>query len=122
MQKFEQLNTLADTSTTVKLKNYLTETYTGPISIGTPPQNFDMVFDTGSSDLRVVSKKAPEKNQVNYLNYYDNTRSSSYSVPSGGTQSFRVEYGLGKVNGSTSADVVTLGGLSASEQVFGEVT
>ncbi|KAM5238194.1 renin [Ctenodactylus gundi] len=103
----------------VLLTNYLNTQYFGEIGIGTPPQIFKVVFDTGSANLWVPSTKC-------YLydvacashKRYDSTESSSYIK--NGTRII-LHYGSGDVTGFLSQDVVTVGGITVT-QAFGEIT
>ena len=106
-------------STTIK--DYANAQYYGAISIGNPPQSFQVIFDTGSSNLWVPKVGCSHCGNPLFgsKSKYDHDSSQSY-VEDGGE--FAIQYGSGSVSGFFSQDTVTLADdLAVQSQRFAEV-
>jgi len=110
-------------SENVSIKDYANAQYFGTVKIGTPPQEFTVIFDTGSSNLWVP--KVDCKNcGYWFINggkaKYNDAKSSSF-VKDG--SDFHIQYGSGDVKGFFSNDKVTFADdLVISNQKFAEVS
>ena len=102
----------------IPLSDYQEAQFYGPIGLGTPAQTFQVIFDTGSSNLWVPSKQCTAIS-CRLHNRYDSTLSSTYKA--NGT-AFSITYGSGSISGFGSNDVCTLGDLQIQNQDFAEVT
>uniref|UniRef100_H2M409 renin n=1 Tax=Oryzias latipes TaxID=8090 RepID=H2M409_ORYLA len=101
------------------LTNYLDTQYFGEISIGSPAQMFNVVFDTGSANLWVPSQScSPFSTACFTHNRYDASHSRTYVENGTG---FSIQYASGNVRGFLSEDVVVVGGIPVV-QVFAEAT
>ncbi|XP_020108048.1 aspartic proteinase-like [Ananas comosus] len=103
----------------VPLKNYLDAQYFGEIGIGTPPQNFTVIFDTGSSNLWVPSSKCYFSIACLFHHKFKASKSSSYTKNG---ESCKITYGSGTISGFFSQDHVLVGDLLIKDQVFIETT
>ena len=101
-----------------ELRNFKNSQYVGTIGIGTPPQPFSVIFDTGSSNLWVPSVACDQPGCVTHTRF-DSHLSSSYSTNG---SLFGIRYGTGEVTGRVAQESVTLGPLTVVGQLFGEVT
>jgi len=107
-------------TTTVYLTDYEDTQYYGPITLGTPPQDFTVVFDTGSSNLWVPSANCALIDIACRTHNQYNANASSTYVANG--ESFSIEYGSGSLKGYLSQDTLGVGDFSIVNQVFAEAT
>ncbi len=105
---------------------FLRSSFVGTISLGTPPQYFRVIFDTGSANLWVPSVmcmfagQQPDRTCLAKKFKYDSRKSTSYRKVG---QKFQIRYGSGALWGFLSGETVGLGGsLAVPDQVFAEAT
>ncbi|XP_041913928.1 pepsin A-like [Alosa sapidissima] len=89
--------------------------YYGVISLGTPPQSFKVIFDTGSSNLWVPSVYCSSAACSNHQQFNPQS-SSTYQATQ---QSLQIAYGTGSMTGVLGYDTLEVGGITVSNQIFG---
>ncbi|ONK63041.1 uncharacterized protein A4U43_C07F10780 [Asparagus officinalis] len=103
----------------ISLKNYMDAQYFGEIGIGTPPQTFVVIFDTGSSNIWVPSSKCYFSLACYFHSKYRATKSSSHTEKG---DKCKISYGSGTISGFFSEDHVQVGDLIVKDEIFIEAT
>ncbi|KAK9404482.1 hypothetical protein NXF25_009309 [Crotalus adamanteus] len=98
------------------MTNYLDSYYFGKISIGTPPQDFLVLLDTGSGTLWVPSTYCKTKACGNH-NVFNPKQSSTYYSYS--EQTFVLRYGFGDLSIMRAFDTVRIQNIVIQKQLFG---
>ncbi|NXN17018.1 PEPA protein, partial [Indicator maculatus] len=98
-----------------RLHNYMDNEYYGTISIGTPGQDFTVIFDTGSSNLWVPSVYCASLACSNHHRF--NPAASSTFV--GTNDSVSITYGTGSMTGVLGYDTVIVADIKVLNQIFG---
>ncbi|AAS51370.1 ACR144Wp [Eremothecium gossypii ATCC 10895] len=101
-----------------ELANLANNIYAADVTIGTPPQDFRVVVDTGSSTLWVPGKECRAM-ACRLHKRYDHDRSSTYKE--NGTLT-GVTYGSGSIMGYVSEDTFRISDLEIPGQQFTETT
>ncbi|KAI4561740.1 hypothetical protein MJG53_016794, partial [Ovis ammon polii x Ovis aries] len=89
--------------------------YMGNITIGTPPQEFQVVFDTGSADFWVHSLFCTSPACATRVRFRQHQSSTFRST----RKTFSINYGSGTMRGVIVHDTVQIGDLVSTDQPFG---
>eukprot|EP00529_Nitzschia_sp_RCC80_P021303 CAMPEP_0113519682 /NCGR_PEP_ID=MMETSP0014_2-20120614/43664_1 /TAXON_ID=2857 /ORGANISM="Nitzschia sp." /LENGTH=413 /DNA_ID=CAMNT_0000417445 /DNA_START=5 /DNA_END=1246 /DNA_ORIENTATION=- /assembly_acc=CAM_ASM_000159 len=104
------------------IKDYANAQYFGVVEIGSPPQEFTVIFDTGSSNLWIPKVGCSHCGIpfIGQKHKFDHDKSSTYTEDG---SDFEIMYGSGSVKGFFSLDDVLLADdIVINAQKFAEVT
>jgi len=92
-------------------------TYFTQVSVGTPPQSFGLILDTGSSDLWFATTACTSCPPGT-----EEFKTASSSTLQTGTDRISLKYGSGSADGLIAQDTVSMGPFTIDKQVFVTVT
>lgn len=113
--KSEFLEKLSAPSVTVTNKEYW---YSVALSLGTPAQDFNVLLDTGSSDLWVYASNDTSDCQGDYCAFtgtFDASKSSTYKYMN---DDFSIQYVSGSSVGNWGTDDIQIGGVKLTDFQF----
>jgi len=90
----------------IPITNFLNAQFYGQISIGTPAQEFTVIFDTGSSNIWVPTKGCESLACLTHPKY-NPADSTTYKADG---RKIVMQYGKGNVAGTVGVDTVNFGG------------
>jgi len=99
------------------LTNFKNSQYVGTIAIGNPPQNIDVIFDTGSSNFWITSKDCMDAGCLVHKSFNGKLSNTYHRL----NTRVEVEFGSGKVEGVFCKDTIHFGPLTINNQEFGEI-
>ncbi|KAL4469668.1 hypothetical protein ABPG72_013433 [Tetrahymena utriculariae] len=111
----DQLNFAQDNLTEIALTDNFKSYYYVNLQIGSPPQNFKLSVDTGSSDLWVQSINCNLSSCIKHQRF-NYTASSTFKMTD---KNFTIHYLGGDVKGNIGMDKLTFGGLTINDYNFG---
>ncbi|KAK6992211.1 aspartic peptidase A1 [Favolaschia claudopus] len=85
----------------------------GSLAIGTPAVSFNVILDTGSSDLWVAGNTCTTG--CSSVQTFDPNQSSTFNNQN---QDFQIVYGSGQASGTIATETVQMAGFSVSNQGF----
>ncbi|ETV96498.1 hypothetical protein H310_10226 [Aphanomyces invadans] len=100
----------------VPLTNFVEFQFYGDMTVGTPPQQLVVTFDTGSSDLWV-----PGSACVHCAGSHRFTLSSSSTFRLSSNPNFTIAYGSGQAHGMSGIDTIAVSGYNATGVPLGVV-
>lgn len=104
--------------TVISLSNVKNSQFIGRIGVGNPPQEMDVIFDTGSANLWIISSQCESiycKRHSSYNHFYSSTYKDMGA-------DLDVMFGTGSVTGNLCADSVAFGKVLIPNQDFAEIT
>lgn len=107
------LNHKRTTGTNLITNQNSDSSYYGSLAIGTPPVSYNVILDTGSSDLWVASSDC--HTGCDNVSTFNSAQSSTFQ---NGSKAFNILYGSGHAAGTLAEDTIQMAGFSVANQIF----